>query len=384
MELCYLQAQIDRSAIEHNCRLLKSRASGCRFCVAIKADAYGHGVKVVLPAMDRAGVDMLAVACIEEASELRLLGWKGPILVFGNEFGIYSEKQRQEIAEFLVENHIRITVTRKQDAEILGLAGEKLNKLVVVHLALDTGMSRMGLSGEDLWELIEQLGRLPQIQIEGLYTHFATADCVEKSFAKLQLSRFNEFLLKLKRSGIAIPIIHAANSGACVDLPEAHFNMVRPGISVYGYHASGEMHCKPGLRPALKLISFFTLVKTIPAGSCVGYGCTFQAKRETTVGLVPIGYADGYFRELSNRGKMIVAEKIVPVIGRVSMDQTILDLTDLTAAKINPQVGDEAVIYDNHRESPNSVEKTAELLGTIPYVVTTSLGNRVKRIGIDS
>ncbi len=384
MELscAYIKALIDRSAIEHNCSLLRSRSNGRKVCVAIKANAYGHGADIVLPVMRKCNIDMLGVACIEEASELRTLGWEKPILVFGSEFSVYPTGQRECIAEYLAENDIRITVTRRQDAEILARAGQKTNRTVRIHVAMDSGMSRMGLAADELWELITGIRSLPAIEIEGLYTHFATADCADKDFARVQLGRFTQFLERLKQARIAIPIIHAANSGATVDLPEAHFAMVRPGVSVYGYHASDQMHNKPDLRPALKLVSSLTLVKTIPAGSYVGYGCTFQAKRDTTLGIVPIGYADGYFRELSNRGKMIVRDTIVPVIGRVSMDQTILDLTDLIARGIMPQAADEVIIYDNRRESPNSVESIADLLGTIPYVVTTSLGRRVKRIGI--
>ena len=350
-------------------------------CVAIKANAYGHGVEIVLPVMETCGIEMLGVACIEEACGASRLGWKRPILIFGSEFSVYSESDTAQIAETLVENEIRITATRKQDLAVLSQAAIKLDKPARIHVDLDTGMCRMGLLKAELWELIEYARTRPRIDLEGIYTHFATADAADKTFALKQLAAFNRFLDRLKTAGIEIPIVHAANSGACVDLPNAHFTMVRPGISVYGYRAGEEMRRKPDLRPALKLISFLTLVKTIPAGSFVGYGCTFQAKRETTIGLVPIGYADGYFRELSNRGTMLLAGKSIPVIGRVSMDQTIVDLTDLVSEDLAPQPGDEVIIYDNRRESPNSVESVAALLNTIPYVVTTTLGRRVKRVG---
>jgi alanine racemase len=378
METIYLKAWIDLPALEHNCELLRSHAGGRKVCVAIKANAYGHGVGIVLPVMQKCRIDMLGVACIEEAVELRDLGWAGPVLIFGSEFSVYSADQREQIARMLVEKEIRITVTRREDVEILSRAARHAGKPARIHLAMDSGMSRMGLLEEDICPLIGSIRDLPGVEIEGLYTHFATADCADKRFAREQLSRFNRFVARLAEEGIQIPIIHAANSGATIDLPEAHLTMVRPGISTYGYHAGDEMHQKPDLRPILKLTSRLTLVKQIPAGSFVGYGCTFQAKRPTLIGLVPIGYADGYFRELSNRGRMIVKDTFVPVIGRVSMDQTILDLTDVN----DPNVGDDVVIYDNRRESPNSVESTARLLNTIPYVVTTSLGRRVKRIGV--
>lgn len=382
MSKSYLQAIIDQSAIAHNCRLLRACAGGRSVCVAIKANAYGHGVAIVLPVMEACGIEMLGVACVEEACELRDLGWKRPILIFGSEFSIYPEADQSQLAETLVENEIRITATRKADLAVLARAAAKLGKPVRVHVALDTGMCRMGLDKAELWELIEYAQTRPLVTVEGIYTHFATADAADKRFAQQQLAAFSRFLDRLKTAGITIPVIHSANSGACIDLPEAHFTMIRPGISTYGYHASDEMHRKPDLRPALKLVSFLTLVKSIPAGSFVGYGGTFETKRQTLLGLVPIGYADGYFRELSNRGTMLVAGKPVPVIGRVSMDQTIVDLTDLAAQGHVPRPGDEITIYDNRRESPNSVESVAALLNTIPYVVTTSLGRRVKRIAL--
>jgi alanine racemase len=379
METIYLKAKIDRSALAHNCEILRSQAKGRKLCVAIKANAYGHGVNIVLPVMQKCRIDMLGVACIEEAVELRDLGWAGPILVFGSEFSVYSSAEREQIARMLVEKEIRVTGTRLEDMEILSRAARQSGKAARIHLAMDSGMSRMGLSQGDLFPLIESIRTLPGIEIEGVYTHFATADAADKSFAHRQLEQFNQFVARLSGAGIDVPIVHAANSGATIDLPEAHLTMVRPGISTYGYHASSEMHRKPDLRPILTLTSCLTVVKRIPAGSFVGYGCTFQSKRETLIGLVPIGYADGYFRELSNRGRMIVGQTSVPVIGRVSMDQTILDLTEVK----NPTVGDEVTIYDNRRESPNSVESIAAMLKTIPYVVTTSLGRRVKRIGVD-
>jgi alanine racemase len=382
MDLNYLKAFINQTALTNNCNLLKNLATGKKICVAIKANAYGHTIKIVLPVMHKVGIDFLAVAAVEEAVELRQEGWNKPILILGSEFSIYSESEQYEIADWIVKNDVRLTITRKKDADVLAAAAERHNKPCWIHLAFDSGMSRMGRNEEDLLELISDLQNLPRIEMEGLYTHFATADEADKTFAMEQLAHFAAMLEKVKNKGINIPIIHAANSGATVDLPEAHFNMVRPGISVYGYHAGSEMHNKPDLQPALKLVSYLTVVKKIPAGSFVGYGRTFQTTRDSVIGLVPIGYADGFPRELSNRGKMIVANVVVPIIGRISMDQTIIDLTELASRGITPQPGDEVIIYDNNRESPNSVENTANLLGTISYCLTTALGRRVKRIAV--
>ncbi|NLE30088.1 MAG: alanine racemase [Phycisphaerae bacterium] len=376
----YLFSVIDPLAIEHNCHLLRDCAPNKKMCVAIKANAYGHDVRIVLPVFEKLKIDMLAVACIEEADELRNLGWKHPILLLGSELSVYPIPLRRQYARFLIDKEIRVTATNQEDLQVLADETNKLHKPAYLHIAFDSGMSRMGLSEKDAIKLIQFIKIHSSLVLEGLYTHFATADCSDKTFALTQFDRFMRLCEKLKNAGIEIPIIHCANSGATIDLPQSHLNMVRPGICVYGYQAGCEMNTRLDLRPSMKLISYLTLVKKIPAGSFVGYSCTFQTQRETTIGIVPIGYADGYFRELSNRGQMIIADSFVPVIGRVSMDQTIIDLTDLTLKGLTPKPGDEVIIYDNRPQSPNSVEKTAELVGTIPYVVTTLLGRRVKRI----
>jgi alanine racemase len=377
MELNYLTAKIDISAIVNNCRVL--RPSGKKLCVAIKANAYGHGVSVILPAMIEADADMLSVATIEEAMELRKLKWTKPILIFGSEFSVYPLSIQQELADEIVKNEFRLTLTRLCDAEILNQAAERLKKNAYIHLDFDSGMSRMGLCRNELLYLVDAVKKLSHLSIEGLYTHFATADSADKTFALTQLQRFNQLIAEIQERKIIIPIIHSANSAATVDLSQSYFTMVRPGISVYGYSASNEMTPNPRLKPSMKLSAKITLIKNISEGSFVGYGCTFKTARPTTIGIVPIGYADGYSRDLSNRSVMTIHGRHVPVIGRVSMDQTIVDLTDVFTAGKKIEVGEEIIVYDNHRESPNSVESIADMLNTIPYVITTSLGSRVKR-----
>jgi alanine racemase len=381
MEPNYLLAQIDLDAIEHNCRVLRSFIKpGCRFCAAVKANAYGHGIEVVLPALKSAGVDMLAVAAICEAQQLRRLGWQEPILLLGSELSIYTGRQKQEIVNWLVENTIRISVTTPEDIDALASASQALSTPAIVHLMLDSGMSRDGVNEELILKLMDQIAHHPQVVFEGLYTHFATAGERDEHFARRQLERFNVFLERLRDRNLRIPLIHAANSAATIDLPESHFDMVRPGISINGYHASPEMRNKPDLRPTMRVVSCLTLVKTIPAGSYVGYGCTFRAPCDMLIGLVPIGYGDGYDRRLSNTGKMLIDDHVVPVVGRISMDQTIVDLTALIREKVSLRPGREVVVIDNRRESPNSVEALAKILDTIPYEITTSLGPRARRV----
>ena len=381
-DLTYLIAEIDLDAIVHNCNLLRSLApKTCKLCVSVKADAYGHDIGVVLPALQKAHADMLATASLQEARELRELGWSGSTLVFGSEFSIHRDDHQKHIAKWIIDNDIRITVTRRQDAKVLAAAAETLNRQASVHVMLDTGMSRMGLHEDDLLDLIGQLRQMPAIDLEGLYTHFATAEGGDPKFVYVQLERFNAFLDRLKTAGIDIPLIHAANSGAAIDYPEAHFTMIRPGNSCYGYNCRPNMHHEYDLRPAMRIISYLTLVKKIPAGNTVGYSCTYEAKRDIVIGLVPIGYADGFDRRLSNIGKMTIAGRLVDVIGRVSMDQTIVDLTGLADAGITVAPGEKVIIVDNNSDAPNSVEGIAKAIKSSRNDVTCGFRKRITRIG---
>ncbi len=380
MNAACLLAEIDLVAIEHNIRVLRSFApAGCKLCPAVKADAYGHGIRVVLPALRRAGADMLGVAAIREALELRELTYDGPILLFGTELNAWRGSQRRDAAGWLVEHDVRVTVTSAADLDDLAAAARNVRRPARLHFKLDSGMSRMGIHEEPLLELMQVAGRTDGLEIEGLYTHFATADD-DKAFARQQLDRFLEFVQQVRAAGFSVPVVHAANSAAIIDVPGSHLDMIRPGISLYGYHTGPDMVNRPDLHPSLRLVTQLTLVKVIPAGSRVGYGGTFQTRQESLVGLVPIGYADGYNRHLSDRGQMRVAGRLVPVIGRVSMDQTILDLTALRRDGVAVSAGDPVVVIDNDRDAPNSVESLALMLGTIPYEITTRLGNRIERV----
>jgi len=238
----------------------------------------------------------------------------------------------------------------------------------------------MGLAREDLLTLIARSWTEDGLLVEGLYTHLATADAGDKEFARRQLDAFTSFIAEIDGKGMKPPLLHCANSGAAIDIPESHFDMIRPGISVYGYHSSEQMQNKPDLRPSMKVIANLALVKSISKGSMVGYGCTYEAENDMTIGIVPVGYADGYDRRLSNTGMTCVEGRMVPVIGRVSMDQTIVDLTRLTTEGVTMAPGHEVIVIDNVREQPNSVESLACLLGTIPHEIVSRLTNRIKRV----
>lgn len=380
----HLVARIDTAAIAHNCRVLRGLIpAGCRICAVVKCNAYGHGMSAVLPALQAENIEMLCVGTVDEARELIALHWTRPILMLGSEFSIYSDNDKADLARWLVENDIRITATRAIDIKELIVAAESLGKPAVIHLMLDSGMCRMGLNEEDVLKLIAVCGDSKALQVEGLYTHLATADERDKDFARRQLQRFTVFINETEKRGLNIPIIHAANSAGTIDIPESRFNMIRPGIAVYGCHSSLSMRNRPDFRPAMKVVSFLTLVKQIPKGSLIGYGCTHEAKTDMTIGLVPVGYGDGYDRRLSNAGVMTVLGKPVTVIGRVSMDQTIVDLTEIVREGMKVCAGQEVTVIDNVREQPNSVESLARRLGTVPHEIVTKLNHRVKRVAAD-
>ncbi len=371
-----LIALIDRQAIIHNIGILKAARPRHAFCAAIKCNAYGHGTAAVLPAMQQAGVDMLAVANTAEAEELRMLGWSGPILMFGSELSIYPPQEKKNVAFWLVKNEIRVTPMRCCDIQSLVEAAEICGKKVKLHLNLDTGMHRMGLDEQGIYQIINEFHNCRQIEFEGLYTHLAAADEKDKSFALEQIARFKKFANAIKANGINVRLRHLSNSAATIDIAEDNCNMTRCGISVYGYQPGVDMHNRPELRPAMKLVSYLQTKKPVRTGCIIGYGTGCVAKHDMITGIVPIGYGDGYDRRLSNRGMMKIANTYVPVVGRVSMDQTIVDLTHIAG---QVEIGDEVTVIDNDPSSKNSVESIAAMLGTIPYEITTGIGSRVLR-----
>lgn len=376
-------AQIDLAAIRHNCGIIKSMLpASCAFGAMVKCNAYGHGTDLILPVLKDEGAKMVGVATIREAEQVRDLDWKGILLLMMPELGIYSGRDKLDIARLIVKNDIRITCVNKGDIDVLSEAAEELNKQAFVHMMLDTGMSRMGLYEEDLIKLINEARSSKNIIIEGLFTHFIASHQADKSSAIEQLGRFNAFRKRLSELGVEIPIIHAANTGAVLDLPEAYFNMVRPGLGLYGYFSDEGLHNKPDLKPALKLLSYLTLVKEVPAGRTVGYGGTYKVKKNMTIGLVPVGYGDGYDRRLSNSGIMTIEGHKVPVIGRISMDQTIVDLTEPIINGVDIKQGTEVTVIDNDRSAVNSVEAIAKKMDSIPYEVVTHLGDRILRVAV--
>jgi len=377
-----LIAEIDTDAIGHNVRLIRQHCGpAVRICAPLKANAYGHGVSVVAPALDRAGVDMAAVATIGEAIELRALGWRRPVLCLGPVFAAPSAAERSERIDAAVRYDLTVTIVDGYGARDLNAAAERQQKRARFQVKVDTGMGRMGIAPATAMDLIGKIIDLPNIEWDGLYTHLAMASHEDKGFAYEQLAAFEKLATALASAGFSVPTRHAANSGATLDIPESWLDMVRPGIVLYGYPPSEHMRTRLPLRPALRLVSHLVLTKWVPQGHSVGYGRTFRTERKSLLGIVPVGYNDGYLRRLSNRAVMGLTGGYASVVGQTSMDQTVVDLTDLLGGdSAQPRVGDEVVIIDDRPAEPNSVRAMAILMDTTAYEVTCLLGNRVARV----
>jgi len=375
--LRYLQAEISASAVRENLKiLLNCAAPGTKLCPVVKCNCYGHGLELLLPVLSEQA-DWLAVATPAEAIHVRKLKYPGPLLVMFSPCSQTLAENRDAILDELIMRQVTLTVASLSDVDELVTAANRTKQSVMVHVMVDTGMNREGISANLTEKLVNRIGKEPFVEMTGIYTHLCNADEADKTFAHRQISLFNE---TLTTCDIFKNILrHVSNSAGAIDLPESHFDMLRPGISVYGYQPSDQMTNHPPLRPVLRLLGHLMQIKTVPLGERCGYGGTFECKRETTLGLVPIGYGDGYFRSLSNQAQMRVRGKLVPVIGRVSMDQTIIDLTDVPT----PELGDTVEIISPNPADPHSVENLARLAGTIPHEITTRLGHRIRRKLVD-
>jgi len=378
MEYPNIWAEIDLAAIAHNVRELRRiTPSRARMMAVVKADGYGHGAVPVARTALAAGADMLAVARIDEAIELRQAGLDAPILVFSPTFPDFSEKL---ITHDLIQSVAGLGAARQLDA-----VARRCGKTIPIHLKVDSGMGRLGLLpdarrvGESMSAVAEvhAITQLKGLRLEGIFTHFAAADERDKGYSHQQLAVFETFLQALVRAGIDCGLRHAANSAAIIDLPASHLDAVRPGISLYGLYPSSDVdHSRIDLKPALALKSRLLQVKAVPAGFKTSYGMTWEAPQPTIIGTVAAGYADGLQRRLSNRGAMLVQGRRAPIVGRVCMDLIMLDIgADATAV-----AGDEVVIIGRQGEETITADEIADLLGTINYEVVFTNGIRVPRL----
>ncbi len=381
----HLAAEVSAAALRHNLALLRQRlAPGTRLCVAAKADAYGHGLRLLLGVLAEQA-DALGVATPEEAVSLRHRGFRKPILMFFSACACGEGAEGRDALDQLVANDVWLTLTAPAEAALAAGAARRVGAPALVHVKVDSGMGRSGVPAGQAAALVEAVRSEPHLRLVGLYTHFATADAADKAYTLEQFASFQRTIAdcsnsKLETRNSRPLILHAANSAALIDLPQTHLDMVRPGIAAYGYQPSDEMNVKLPLQPALRLTGRLMQVRQMPAGSRCGYGLRYTFERPSRVGLVPVGYADGYLRCLTNKAVMRVRGQLVPTRGTVSMDQTIVDLTDVPSAAI----GDEVEIISPNPTDPHSVEGLARLAGTIPYEITCRLGSRVRRRLVNS
>ena len=362
-------AEIDLNAIAHNIKEAKKKINeGTKLCAVVKADAYGHGAVPVAKTALTAGADFLAVALLQEAIELREAEIKAPILILG--------ALQEECAEETVSYEISQALFTLRSAELLSAAAVKLGKKAKVHLVIETGMNRIGVAPEQAGELAAAVAAMPGIEIEGCFSHFATADIKNKHYCNEQFDRFKQALTAIEAKGIAIPIKHIANSAAISEVPEMQLDMVRQGITLYGMWPSDEVVRSLNYEAAMKLKTKVIFIKQIEQGETVGYGRTFTADRPAKIATLPLGYADGISRKVSNKGYVLVKGKKAPIVGRVCMDQFMIDVTDIEKIEI----GDEVLVFGSKELS---ADKVAEWTETISYEVLCAVSKRIPRIYIN-
>ena len=362
-------AEINLDAIAFNLRRIRELVGpDVKICPAVKADAYGHGAIPVSRTVLDAGAEMLSVAFVEEAVELREAGIQAPILLLGCAFP-------DQIPE-IVEHDITSTVCDLDFARSLSREAQSAGKRAKVHIKVDTGMGRIGMHPRDVLEFALGVSELPGVEIEGIFTHFPCADVDDLSFTRAQIEDFHAISEAVRSAGVPVPIRHAANSGAIINLPESYFEMVRPGIMLYGLYEGAFVGRKVELRQAMTLKTRIIFLKEMLPGETVSYGRTFRASRPTMVATLPIGYADGYNRLLSNKAHALVHGKRAPVIGRVCMDQTMLDVTGVPGVS----AGDEVVLYGSQGGETIPISEIAALQGTLTYEVACAVGKRVPRV----
>jgi len=371
-----VQARVNLSAIRHNLReIRKSIDHDTKLMVIIKADAYGHGAVPLAKAIDDSElVDAYGVAIIEEAIELRNAGIKKPILILG-----YTPSQQYDL---VVANDVSQTIFQYEMAKALSEEAIRQGKTAKVHIKLDTGMSRIGYP--DKKESIEEIKRiveLKNLEIEGIFSHFARADERDKSCTYRQIERFNSFIGLLEKENIFIPIKHISNTAGILEFKDANYNMVRCGIATYGIYPSDEVDKdKVRLIPAMELKTHVIYVKDVEAGVGISYGATYVTDKKRRIATIPVGYADGYSRNLSNIGKVIIHGQYAPIVGRICMDQFMVDVSDIPDVK----QGDMVTLLGRDQDACISVEELAAWSKSFHYELICTIGKRIPRVYIEN
>lgn len=364
-------ANIDLDAICGNIintkKLLKNTT---KIMAIIKADGYGHGAVPIARALDEIGVDAFGIAIIEEGIELRKAKIEKPLLILG-----YTSKEQ---FEQVVKYNITQTIFQYDSAVELSKEAIRQNKTVDVHIKLDTGMSRLGFSdSEESIEEIKKILLLEGVRVQGIFTHFACADEEDKTSAHIQLQRFQHFVNRLEQEGIIIPLKHISNSAGIMEFPEAQLDMVRSGISTYGLYPSEEVHKeKLLLKPAMEIKTHISYVKEVEPGVGISYGSTYITNKTMRIATIPVGYGDGYPRQLSSKGRVLIHGKSAPILGRVCMDQFMVDVTEID----NVKQGDVVTLVGKDENEYISVEELANMSSSFNYEFICNVGKRIPRI----
>ena len=364
--------EVDRAAIVHNLRAIRAHVGdGVQIMPVVKANGYGHGAVEIAKTCAANGADRIAVARAGEGVALRAAGISLPIVVLS-----YS---RAVEMESVVAHDLISTIGEISVARALSESAQAAGKSARLHIKVDTGMGRFGLLPDEVLDFVKQIQHMPALEIEGIFTHFGVADSIDeddRAYTRGQIAKFEAAIDQLRAAGITIPIRHAANSAATMYYPQAHYDMVRPGICLYGLRPNRDLDPAFDIRPALTLKSRVARVKTLPPGMGIGYGRTFVTEKSLPVALIPVGYGDGYHRLLSNRGAVLINGVRAPIVGRVSMDQIVVDVSEAGMV----QVDDEVVLLGEQGGARITADDIAQWAETINYEVTTSLLPRLPRV----
>lgn len=361
--------EINLNNIKFNLKQIKARVSDKTIVMAVvKADAYGHGAVLVAKAVVEAGANRLAVAVPEEGIELRKAGFELPIQVLGEVL--------PEQVSLLAEYDLIPTLSKLETAVELNKISVNLGIKQQVHLKVDTGMGRIGVLPEKAVEFAQKINKFSHLELEGLMTHFAKADEEDKKYTRQQWQRFNNIIKSLEMVGIKVPIKHCANSATIIDLPAMELDMVRAGIMLYGLRPSDEVDQEIQLKPALSWKARVVYLKELQKGHGISYGASYVTQNKTKIATIPLGYADGYFRLLSNKGTVLIKGQIAPIRGRICMDQFMVEVTDI----YDVDIGDEVVLIGNQYDKEISACTLANLCGTINYEIVSRISKRVPRV----
>jgi alanine racemase len=361
-------AEVNLTRLSRNLQAIRTHVAPARVMIVVKANAYGHGLAEVAKQLGPQS-DFIGVAVLEEGIFLRKLGVTTPILVLG---GIWGD----QVPHYL-QHDLTLTASSVERLEQIDAAAARMGVKAKVHLKIDTGMERIGVHYYSAHTLQEAALHCKNVEVEGIFSHFANADAVDLSHARLQLERFNEVLHFYEKNSLPVPIRHMANSAAILQLPESHLDMVRPGIMLYGVYPAREVMRTVVVQPALAWKSRVVYFKVVKAGHPVSYGSTWQSDHPVRIVTVPVGYGDGYFRSLSNQAQVIIRGRKYPQVGRVCMDQLMVNIEADSAFN-----GDEVTLIGEAGETVITAQDLADWAGTIPYEILTNINTRVPRIYI--